>query len=76
MRVYTRAKKAWGLSSSSCRMGSANAPVLPEPVCARPMTSLPANACGMDCAWMSDGIFHPSAAASGVWRLGFRGLEV
>ena len=37
----TSAKKGDGLSSSACRMGSAKAPVLPEPVCARPITSLP-----------------------------------
>ncbi len=30
------------LLALTCRMGMANAPVLPEPVCARPMTSLPA----------------------------------
>ena len=39
----TSAKSACGLSSSSCRMGSAKAPVLPDPVCARPMTSRPAH---------------------------------
>ena len=123
----TSAKNAWGLSSSSCRMGSANAPVapgptppspraglttasyvkvrttlnfithtnsgsrdpagvhrryqrqrqrrwlqmggggptvLPLPVCASPMTSLPCRACGMDCVWISDGVFHPSTAAA------------
>ena len=29
------------LLTLTCRMGIAKAPVLPEPVCARPMTSLP-----------------------------------
>ena len=38
----TRAKFFVCFSSRSCRMGSAKAPVLPEPVCARPMTSFPA----------------------------------
>jgi len=38
----TSAKKGAGFSSSCCRMGSAKAPVFPEPVCARPITSLPA----------------------------------
>ena len=41
------------------RGGSASAGpkarVLPDPVCARPRTLVPASASGMDCAWMGDG---------------------
>ena len=33
-----------------CRLGSRNAAVLPEPVCALAIMSLPASAAGMDCA--------------------------
>lgn len=39
------AKCSCGLSMSACRMGSENAPVLPLPVWARPMTSWPVCAC-------------------------------
>lgn len=37
----TQAKNACGDSRRACNMGSAKAPVLPEPVCASPIRSLP-----------------------------------
>ena len=37
------------------RIGSANAAVLPVPVCARPTTSEPASSAGMVAAWIGDG---------------------
>lgn len=39
---------AAGLSSSACSTGRAKQPVLPLPVCARPMMSLPVVACDDD----------------------------
>mmetsp|Transcript_29605 Transcript_29605/g.104291 ORF Transcript_29605/g.104291 Transcript_29605/m.104291 type:complete len:240 (+) Transcript_29605:922-1641(+) len=73
------AKRREGWSSSLCRMGSANAPVLPDPVSARPMTSRPAMPCGMASRWMAVGLVHlrpmqastrdacrPSAAQAGA----------
>lgn len=41
--------------TSLCRIGSANASVLPEPVCAPPMTSRPSRMPGMHAAWMGVG---------------------
>mmetsp|Transcript_18827 Transcript_18827/g.47528 ORF Transcript_18827/g.47528 Transcript_18827/m.47528 type:complete len:284 (+) Transcript_18827:711-1562(+) len=60
----TRQNSACGLSSSSCSTGSAKAPVLPDPVCASPMMSLPCRSCGMACSWMAEGFFQPSPAAA------------
>lgn len=37
----TQAKKACGESNKDCSIGIAKAPVFPEPVCARPIRSLP-----------------------------------
>ena len=39
--VSTSAHKRDGVSKSDCRIGIANAPVLPDPVSARPMMSRP-----------------------------------
>ena len=39
--VKIKANIFWGLSRSACRMGSAKAPVLPDPVSASPMLSFP-----------------------------------
>ena len=39
--VSTRANSLCGFSRRLCRMGSANAPVFPDPVSARPIMSLP-----------------------------------
>jgi hypothetical protein len=42
---------------SSCdRIGSANAAVLPVPVCAVPSTSRPASSGGIVAAWIADGV--------------------
>eukprot|EP00553_Chaetoceros_curvisetus_P013723 CAMPEP_0204636716 /NCGR_PEP_ID=MMETSP0717-20131115/34678_1 /ASSEMBLY_ACC=CAM_ASM_000666 /TAXON_ID=230516 /ORGANISM="Chaetoceros curvisetus" /LENGTH=120 /DNA_ID=CAMNT_0051655849 /DNA_START=102 /DNA_END=460 /DNA_ORIENTATION=+ len=41
-----------GFSNNACRMGIVNAPVLPDPVSARPMMSLPSNACGSVSFWI------------------------
>ena len=38
------------------RIGTANAAVLPVPVCARPTTSLPASSGGMVAAWIGEGV--------------------
>lgn len=39
--VRTRVCSRWAQFSSDCRMGNAKAPVFPEPVSARPITSFP-----------------------------------
>jgi len=44
---------AWG--ASFCRIGSANAAVLPVPVCAPAMRSRPASTSGMACSWTGEG---------------------
>lgn len=41
IRVEKEVHSGGTLLALTCRMGMAKAPVLPEPVCARPMTSLP-----------------------------------
>ena len=55
-----------GASTSACgdfcfrsrrdRIGSANAAVLPVPVCASPTTSRPPSRVGMVAAWIGDGV--------------------
>jgi len=45
-------------------IGRAKAAVFPVPVCARPITSLPAIASGMNAAWMGVGLSYPAAATS------------
>ena len=44
------------LGSIFCRIGSANAAVLPVPVWARPTTSLPSSMVGMARAWIGVGV--------------------
>ena len=39
-------------------MGMVNAPVFPEPVSARPITSRPSNAEGMEAAWICVALVH------------------
>mmetsp|Transcript_4574 Transcript_4574/g.9627 ORF Transcript_4574/g.9627 Transcript_4574/m.9627 type:complete len:281 (-) Transcript_4574:712-1554(-) len=53
------AKSRCGLLRRAWRMGRANAPVLPLPVSARPMTSRPASECGSELAWIAVAHFHP-----------------
>ena len=43
-------------ASSDAAAGSANAAVLPVPVCAQPSRSRPAITCGMACDWMGVGV--------------------
>ena len=45
--VRTRVWSRWAEFSRDCRMGSANAPVFPEPVSARPITSFPVGSHGV-----------------------------
>ena len=42
--------------------GTPKAAVFPVPVCARPITSRPFNACGMACFWIGVGSFRPICA--------------
>ena len=51
-----------GCGVNTCRMGMANAAVLPDPVLASPITSWPFRATGKDCTWMALGFFHPSSS--------------
>ena len=44
--------EAFSCLSRRCKSGSENAAVLPVPVWAAPITSLPVNTTGMACAWM------------------------
>ena len=69
---FSNASQTWsassrvGASTSACgvfcdrsrrdRIGSANAAVLPVPVCARPTTSRPASSGGMVAAWIGEGV--------------------
>jgi hypothetical protein len=49
---------AWtsGTEGSTCsRIGSPNAAVLPDPVCAWPITSRPSSMGGIACSWMGLG---------------------
>ena len=48
----TQANKGDGVVINACSIGIANAAVLPDPVSARPMMSLPARASGIAAAWM------------------------
>src|SRR4051812_12128412 len=63
-RVGTRTSAAGAASSDRSRstIGSANASVLPEPVCERARTSLPAVASSMTRAWIGKGAAIPRAA--------------
>src|SRR3954469_18159647 len=51
------------LPSSRSRIGSTNASVLPVPVAAQPITSLPSSAGGMACAWIGVGASKPARAS-------------
>ena len=44
-----------------CSIGNAKAAVLPVPVLAMPMTSLPSRAEGIDWSWIGDGVTKPFA---------------
>lgn len=57
-----RAKKALGLSHRLCNIGKLNAAVLPLPVCANPMISLPFKAWGIDSTWIPVGRLKPNVA--------------
>ncbi len=50
--------------SSMVSIGSTNAAVLPEPVWARPRTSLRCRAWGMAWAWMAVGVVYPAAVTA------------
>lgn len=42
----------------ACNIGNTNAAVFPLPVCANPIISFPANACGIACACISVGAVY------------------
>ena len=48
----------WPRSRMRCNKGRPKAAVLPVPVCARPIRSLPAMICGIACTWIGEGIFN------------------
>jgi len=52
------------VSFSFCRSGMPNASVLPVPVRACPMTSLPSRAIGSASVWMAKGVTMPSASSA------------
>ena len=56
------AKMPYGSSASRCRMGSAKAAVLPQPVGALAITSRPASAAGTQCRCTGVGTRMPMAA--------------
>ena len=58
--VRMQANSFWGFSRRACKIGRTNDPVLPEPVSARPITSLPFRATGMASAWILLGFFQPT----------------
>jgi hypothetical protein len=47
---------ALAIGANFCRIGSANPAVLPVPVCAPPITSLPARMTGIACTWIGVGV--------------------
>ena len=55
-REHQRLRASSATRSSRERIGSANAAVLPVPVCARPTTSRPASSGGMVAAWIGEGV--------------------
>src|SRR5580692_244553 len=57
----TKARERGSCSPRSERIGSANAAVLPVPVCALPMTSRPDMIRGMALNWMGVGSVYPIA---------------
>lgn len=60
--VRTNAKYLWGFANSVCKIGKANAPVLPDPVSANPIISFPCKATGIASRWIFDGVFHFNSA--------------
>ena len=48
--------------NKSFKIGSANAPVFPEPVCAKPITSFLWSAGGMAWIWIGVGVFQPRSS--------------
>jgi len=59
----TSAYSSCGLSIRPCRMGRLKAPVLPDPVCASPITSLPACVCVCVCVYLY--ALHEGTLATG-----------
>ena len=59
--VSTMARNFCGPSSRRANMGSRNAPVLPEPLGAFPIRSLPWRITGMALPWIGVGSFRPAA---------------
>jgi hypothetical protein len=57
--VSTSANIPYGSSHNFCRIGRANAKVLPLPVLAHPIQSSPARMRGMQLIWMGVGCFSP-----------------
>lgn len=49
----------YGSSDNFCNIGSAKANVLPLPVFAQPIQSLPAKICGIQFCWIGVGFFKP-----------------
>ena len=58
--VRMQANSFCGVSSRACKIGRTNDPVLPDPVSAKPITSLPFSATGMASAWIRLGFFQPT----------------
>lgn len=56
--VNINPKYRWGFCSNACKIGKANAPVLPDPVSARPITSFPFNVTGIASLCIFVGLVH------------------
>ena len=54
-RQHQRLRLGLALGRAAARIGSANAAVLPVPVCAWPSTSRPASSGGIVAAWIGEG---------------------
>ena len=66
--VMTRACTRRCAGSIAESIGSANAAVLPVPVCARPSTSRPDSSSGMVSVWIGVGVSNPDSTRVGSRR--------
>src|SRR5215204_2118663 len=62
--VRTSAWMASNSGSTYSIIGIPKAAVLPEPVCAWPITSRPSRSGGTPCSWIGDGVSYPTSSSA------------